>query len=64
MEYMLKERPMKTHDIGDAVAWPFLLPGTLVCRAIGLSRQQELVRMLVNSLFWTIAGVLVVVALV
>jgi hypothetical protein len=55
---------MKTHDIGDAVAWPFLLPGTLVCRAIGLSRQQELVRMLVNSLFWTIAGVLVVVALV
>ena len=55
---------MRAHEsIGDAVAWPFLLPGTLACRAIGLSRHQELVRMLVNSLFWTILGVLVVVAL-
>ena len=55
---------MKTHDsIGDAAAWPFLLPGTLTCRAIGVSRHQELVRMLVNSLFWTALGVLVAVAL-
>jgi hypothetical protein len=54
---------MKTHaSIGDTVAWPFLLPGTLACRAIGLSRHQDLVRMLINSLFWTVVGVLVVVA--
>ncbi len=53
---------MKTHaSIGDTVAWPFLLPGALVCRAIGLSQNQDLVRMLVNSLFWTVIGVLVVV---
>lgn len=55
---------MKAHaSIGDTVAWPFLLPGTLVCRAIGLSQHQDLVRMLVNSLFWTVIGVLVVAAL-
>jgi hypothetical protein len=55
---------MKTHDsISDVVAWPFLLPGTLACRAIGVSRNQELVRMLVNSLFWTTCGVLVAVVL-
>ena len=60
---MLKEASKKTHaSIGDAVAWPLLLPGTLACRAIGLSRHQDLVRMLVNSLFWTVLGVLVVVA--
>ena len=54
---------MKTHaSIGDTIAWPFLLPGTLACRAIGLSRHQDLVRMLINSLFWTVLGVLVVVA--
>ena len=54
---------MKTHaSIGDTIAWPFLLPGTLACRAIGLSRHQGLVRMLINSLFWTVLGVLVVVA--
>jgi hypothetical protein len=55
---------MKTHNsISEAVAWPFLLPGTLACRAVGVSRNQELVRMLVNSLFWTALGVLVAVAL-
>jgi hypothetical protein len=52
---------MRTHaSIGDTVAWPFLLPGTLACRAIGVSRHQDLVRMLINSLFWTVLGVLVV----
>lgn len=53
---------MRTNgSISDAVAWPFLLPGTLACRAIGLSRNQDLVRMLVNSLFWTVLGVVVAV---
>ncbi|SDS42669.1 hypothetical protein [Bradyrhizobium canariense] len=51
----------RTASIGDAVAWPFLLPGTLACRIFGLSRHQDLVRMLINSLFWTILGVFVVV---
>ena len=53
---------MRTSDsISDAVAWPFLLPGTLACRAIGLTRHQDLVRMLVNSMFWTVLGVIVAV---
>jgi hypothetical protein len=51
----------RTASIGDAVARPFLLPGTLACRAIGLTRHQDLVRMLINSLFWTVLGVFVVV---
>jgi hypothetical protein len=52
---------MKTHaPIGDTVAAPFLLPGTLACRAMGLTRNTDLVRMLVNSLFWTVLGVVVV----
>jgi hypothetical protein len=61
IEYMLKERPMKTHaSISDTVAAPFLLPGTLACRAMGVTRNTELVRMLFNSLFWTVFGVAVV----
>lgn len=48
-------------SISDAVAWPFLLPGTLACRAMGLTRNQDLVRMLVNSIFWTVLGVIVAV---
>lgn len=53
---------MRTTDlVGDALAWPFLLPGTLACRAIGLTRHQDLVRMLVNSIFWTVLGVIVAV---
>lgn len=50
--------------VGDAVAWPFLLPGNLACRALGLSRHQDLVRMLINSIFWTVLGVVVVVVAV
>jgi hypothetical protein len=56
-----------TVAISDIVAWPFLLPGELACRALGLAedknpdRNHDLVRMLINSLFWTKLGVLVAV---
>ena len=50
-----------TIPISDVVAWPFLLPGNLACRALGLARHHDLVRMLINSLFWTMLGVLVAV---
>jgi hypothetical protein len=46
--------------IGDMVAWLLLLPGNLACRALGLA-DHDLVRMLVNSLFWTTFGVLIAV---
>jgi hypothetical protein len=51
----------RTVPIGDVVAWPFLLPGNLASRALGLAKHRDLVRMLFNSLFWTVLGVLVVV---
>jgi len=63
----------RTVAIGDIVAWPFLLPGDLACRALGLAKTRDgnqdrnpdmnhdLVRMLINSLFWTTFGVLVAV---
>ena len=47
-------------SISDRIAWPFLLPGDLACRAAGVTRQRDLVRMLINSLFWTVLGVVVV----
>ncbi|MEO6841641.1 MAG: hypothetical protein ABI192_12820 [Bradyrhizobium sp.] len=50
-------------SISDVIAAPFLLPGNLACRAIGVTRQRDLVRMLINSLFWTVLGVVVVVVL-
>jgi hypothetical protein len=50
-----------TVSVSDAVAWPFLLPGSLACRALGLSGHQDLMRMLINSVFWTVFGVLIVV---
>ncbi len=49
-----------TVSISHVVAWPFLLPGNLACSALGLSDNRDLVRMLVNSLFWTVLGVLAV----
>ena len=54
----------KNATISDTVAKPFLLPGTLVCNALGIRGDSpgdytHLVRMLVNSLIWTIAGVIV-----
>ena len=46
-----------------ALAWPFLLPGNLACNVMGMDEAEyrDLVRMLINSLVWTAAGVLVVV---
>jgi hypothetical protein len=50
----------KTTSIGNVLAWPFLLPGNIACDALGLGEDQNLVRMLVNSLIWTVLGVIVV----
>jgi len=50
------------YSFGNALAWLLLLPGNLACNALGLSKanNRELVRMLVNSLAWTMVGVVVV----
>jgi len=50
------------YSFGNALAWLLLLPGNLACNALGLSKanNHELVRMLVNSLAWTMVGVVVV----
>lgn len=54
--------PMKRNvSISQVVAWPLLLPSDLACSALGLSKHHDLVRMLVNSLVWTMFGVLVVI---
>jgi hypothetical protein len=50
----------KAISIGHALAWPFLLPGNLACDVLGLVEHQNLVRMLVNSLIWTVLGVIFV----
>lgn len=52
--------------IGSKLAWLLLLPGDPACRAVGLKEAEssDLIRMLVNSLAWTIVGVAVVSALV
>lgn len=52
----------KSTSIGHVLAWPFLLPGNIACDALGLEfgERQNLVRMLVNSLIWTVLGVIVV----
>jgi hypothetical protein len=51
--------------IGSKLAWLLLLPGNSACRAMGLKEAEssDLIRMLVNSLAWTIIGVAVVSAL-
>ena len=51
-----------TTSIGAALARLFLLPGDAACSAIGLGQteRRDLVRMLVNSLVWTVLGVIVV----
>jgi hypothetical protein len=53
---------MSATTIGAALAWPFLLPGNLFCGALGLpqSEYSDLIRMLINSLVWTVIGVFVV----
>ena len=51
---------MRKGSISDAIAWPLLLPGTLACQALGSTEYSDLVRMLVNSLVWTVLGVVVV----
>ena len=50
--------------ISDSIAKPFLLPGTVVCNVLGIHGKNpgdysNLVRMLINSLIWTVAGVIV-----
>ena len=52
----------KATSIGQVLAWPFLLPGNIACDALGLglAEHQNLVRMLVNSLIWTVLGVIAV----
>ena len=60
----VKERFMRENaTICDTVAKPFLLPGTVVCNALGIRNNSgdysHLVRMLVNSLIWTVGGVIV-----
>jgi len=52
----------KTMSVSHALAWPFLLPGNIACDALHLGGQahSNLVRMLVNSLVWTVLGVIVV----
>lgn len=50
-------------SIGTALARLFLFPGDIACTAAGLDNddKRELVRMLVNSLVWIVAGMLVAV---
>jgi hypothetical protein len=53
-------------SIGSALAQLLLFPGNLACDAFGLDQndKRELVRMLVNSLVWIVAGMLAVVAVI
>lgn len=51
--------------LGTVVAMLLLAPGNLACDRLGVTNDgtRELVRMLVNTLFWTAVGVLVVLGL-
>lgn len=53
---------MGIHTFGNRLAWLLLLPGDAACRSMGLNESESghLIRMLVNSLVWTILGVAVV----
>lgn len=50
---------------GDLVLWVFLLPGDLVCDALGAYEDdgRVMVRTLINMLVWNLVAVLVMVAL-
>jgi hypothetical protein len=50
-------------SIGNAMARLLLLPGDLACDALGLGKadNRDLIRMLVNSLAWLLAGILVII---
>ena len=50
----------KSASIGNVLAWPFLLPGNITCDALRIGKHQNLVRMLVNSLIWTVLGMIVI----
>jgi hypothetical protein len=50
----------KSISISHALAWPFLLPGKFACDALHLDARNDLVRMLINSLVWTVLSVIVV----
>lgn len=50
----------KSSAVSRALAWPFLLPGNIACDALHLDPGNNLVRMLVNSLVWTVFGVIAV----
>jgi hypothetical protein len=50
----------RPNAVSHALAWPFLLPGNIACDALHLDHGNNLVRMLVNSLVWTVLGVIVV----
>lgn len=47
----------RTVRFGDKLARSLLLPGTVACHVLGLRDHKELVRMLINSLVWTVLGV-------
>jgi hypothetical protein len=49
----------KTATFSDTLARSLLWPGTLACNALGLHDHNDLVRMLVNSLIWTVLGVVI-----
>ena len=51
-----------TRSLSSSMAWLVLLPGNLACDLIGVGKTEyrDLVRMLINSLAWTVVGVLAV----
>ena len=54
--YMFRRE--ETH-MGAPLAWPPLPPRNFVCDVVGAEKSEyrDLVRMLINSLVWTTAGV-------
>lgn len=50
----------------NAVTSLLLLPGDLICNAVGVgtANNRDLLRMLVNSFAWAFVGALVVIAVV